>query len=276
MLNIARSPGEADEFVRALPRPLALVPTMGAIHAGHLALIDAAKGDSASVAVSIFVNPLQFGPAEDYARYPRSFENDCALLAERRIDLIYAPSTEAMYPARFAAAIDAGPVAERFEGALRPGHFRGVATVVAKLVNTIQPDLLVMGRKDAQQNAVLARMLQDLNMRTVLVVVDTVREPDGLALSSRNVYLNAEQRAVAPRLYQALRAVAASIEAGETNREYVLAGARPLLGAPLKEAYLDVVDPTGFEPLDPIRLPCTVIGSVWAGTTRIIDNIALS
>jgi pantoate--beta-alanine ligase len=223
---IARTPGDVREAITAIARPLGLVPTMGALHAGHLALVRRAREECAGVAVSIFVNPLQFGPGEDYDRYPRAFEGDVAALREAGVDLVYAPDAVTMYPDGFAAAVDPGPLGEQFEGALRPGHFRGVATVCVKLFATVAPNRVYFGAKDAQQVAVLGRIIADLNLPLELVVCPTVREPDGLALSSRNVYLDSEQRAAAPSIHRALEAIAAAVRTGETDRERAVARGR--------------------------------------------------
>ncbi|MEA2665420.1 MAG: pantoate--beta-alanine ligase, partial [Candidatus Eremiobacteraeota bacterium] len=214
---VARTPAEVRAALRDAPRPLGLVPTMGALHRGHLALVGRARAESATVAVSIFVNPLQFGPGEDFERYPRAFEGDLAALREAAVDLVYAPDVATMYPPGFAVAVDPGPLGERYEGALRPGHFRGVATVCVKLFATLGAERVYFGAKDGQQVAVLGRVIGDLNLPQELVVCPTVREPDGLALSSRNVYLSAEERAAAPALHRALAAVAAAVAEGETE-----------------------------------------------------------
>jgi pantoate--beta-alanine ligase len=248
---------------------------MGAIHAGHLSLVDRARAECATVAASIFVNPLQFGPNEDFERYPRAFKSDCAKLAERGVEFVYAPTVDAVYPPGFNRYVDVGEVASRYEGALRPGHFRGVATVVLKLINATGPDMVFFGQKDAQQCAVVQAMLRDFDVPTGMVVCDTVREPDGLALSSRNVYLSPEERLAAPSLHAALSAMCDAIEAGTSSRESVIATGRERIVLPAQEAYLDAVDSVSFAPLDPIVRPCVVIGSVQLGVTRIIDNIPL-
>jgi len=260
----------------SLPRPLGLVPTMGAIHAGHLSLVDRARAECATIVASIFVNPLQFGPSEDFERYPRAFESDCSQLEVRGVRIVYAPAVDVMYPAGFDTHVDVGDVASRYEGALRPGHFRGVATVCLKLFNAIGPDAVYFGQKDAQQCAVVGAMLRDFDLPIRMVTCPTVREPDGLALSSRNVYLSEEERAAAPSLYAALSAIRDAISSGERSRESAIALGRAKLVAPAKEAYLDIVDPTTFAPRDPVVPPCTVIGSVWLGTTRILDNIPIA
>ena len=271
-MRIVRTPADARDALAGVDRPLGLVPTMGALHAGHLSLVTHARAECRTVAVSIFVNPLQFGPNEDYDRYPRSFDSDVAALRAAGVDLVYAPDAATMYPPGFATSIDPGPVAERYEGALRPGHFRGVATVCVKLFSTISPDRVYFGAKDGQQVAVLRRVIADLDLPVELVVEPTVREPDGLALSSRNVYLNTEQRDAAPSIHRALDAVVHAVRSGETDRQRALARGRAELAAPLREAYLDLVDPATFLPAEDVHEPVLAIASAWAGTTRLIDN----
>jgi len=253
-------------------RPLGLVPTMGALHAGHLALIHRARSESATVAVSVFVNPLQFGPNEDFERYPRAFDDDVEQLRAAGVDLVYAPDVTTMYPAGFTTAVDPGPVGEGYEGALRPGHFRGVATVCTKLFATVAPDRAYFGAKDAQQVAVLRQVVGDLDLGIELIVLPTVREADGLALSSRNAYLDPAQRAAAPALHRALDAIVAVIRNGERNAQRAVERGRAELQTPLREAYLDVVDPRTFVAEPEIRTPALAIGSAWLGTTRLIDN----
>lgn len=251
---------------------MGLVPTMGALHAGHLALVERARAGNATVVTSVFVNPMQFGPNEDFERYPRAFDNDVATLRAAGVDLVYAPDVATMYPPGFSTSVEPGDVGSRYEGALRPGHFRGVATVCVKLFSTVDPERAYFGAKDAQQVAVLQRVIADLNLGLELVVAPTVREADGLALSSRNIYLDDSQRAAAPALHHALDAIVASVRAGETDRARIVARARGELREPLREAYLDVVDPRTFAAADPVRPPALAIGSVWAGATRLIDN----
>jgi pantoate--beta-alanine ligase len=275
-MRIERTPAAVREALAGAQRPLGLVPTMGALHAGHLALVRRARAECRTVAASVFVNPLQFGPGEDFERYPRAFAGDAAALREAGVDLIYAPDVAAMYPPGFATAVDPGSLGEIFEGALRPGHFRGVATVCVKLFSAVGADRVYFGAKDAQQVAVLQRVIADLDLPVELVVCPTVREPDGLALSSRNVYLDAEQRAAAPSLHRALEAIVSAVRAGEIDRERAVARGRALLAAPLREAYLDVVDPATFAAPDRIGAPALAIASAWAGTTRLIDNEPIS
>ncbi|TAM58012.1 pantoate--beta-alanine ligase [bacterium] len=270
-----RAPGECRRAVAELPAPVGFVPTMGALHAGHLAVIDRARDENAAVAVSIFVNPLQFGPHEDYERYPRVFDRDCELLREHGVQLLYAPSVETMYPEGFSTTIDVGRLSEELEGARRPGHFRGVATVVAKLLGAVAPHRLYLGQKDAQQTAVLRRLVHDLDIGTEVVIARTVREHDGLALSSRNVYLTPEQRAVAPALQRALRATAWAIEEGERDPRAAVELGRMELTAPFREDYIAVVDPATFSVQEELRRPALVLGAAYLGVTRLIDNVAV-
>ncbi len=271
-MRVCTTAGEMRAASRASERPLALVPTMGALHAGHLALVGHAQTIAATVAASIFVNPLQFAPGEDFARYPRAFADDCARFAAAGVALLYAPEAEAMYPPDFAVRVEPGSVGDGYEGALRPGHFTGVATVVLKLVNACEPDVLVMGQKDAQQLAVLARMLRDLDLPTRIDIVPTMRADDGLALSSRNAYLTPDERLAAPGLYRALCIVRDGLRAG-AERAPTLARARAAIEPPLRETYLDVVDPLTFVPCERFATPALVIGSASIGTTRLLDNI---
>jgi len=274
-MQVVRTPGSARAIARTLARPVGFVPTMGALHAGHLALVDRARRENAAVVASIFVNPLQFGPHEDYSRYPRDFPRDAALLEERGVDLLYAPSVDRMYGPDFATTIDVGPVAAPFEGAARPGHFLGVATVVAKLLHAVEPTTLYLGQKDVQQTAVLRRMIEDLDLPVAPVVCRTVRESSGLALSSRNAYLSPQERAAGPSLYRALSAVATSVAAGD-DLEAALAAGRDLLQAPLTWEYLAVVDPVTFVPLERSARPALVLGVVRAGAVRLLDNLSVA
>jgi pantoate--beta-alanine ligase len=276
-----RTAAEAAQAARRLARPLALVPTMGALHAGHLALVEAARRDCASVMATLFVNPLQFGPTEDFSRYPRAFAEDARQLEAAGVDLLFAPSVEEMYPPGFDTNIDPGAIATRYEGALRPGHFRGVATVCAKLFAIAGAECAYFGAKDAQQVAVLRQVVRDLAIPTDIVVVPTVRDADGLALSSRNTYLRPAERQAAPGLYRALQAMADAVTRGEMNRDRIVAAGRTVIATPLREAYLDVVDPLTFEPLQDIGAysgadTVTAIGSAWLGDTRLLDNLSLT
>ena len=274
-MHITRTPGELRSALAALPRPLAFVPTMGALHAGHAALIEMAKARAATVAVSIFVNPLQFGPDEDFERYPRAFEQDCRALRERGVALLYAPTPQTMYPPGFAMHVDVGGIGTCFEGARRPGHFNGVATVMTKLLNVIAPDSFVMGQKDAQQVAMLRQMMRDFDIPFEMIVAPTVRESDGLALSSRNAYLSPQDRAAAPTFHAALQTIACAIAKGERSSATALEAGSRILHPRLRADYLAVVDPHSFTQL-PHALPgALVIGAVCAGSTHLIDNVAV-
>jgi len=259
-----------------LAEPVGLVPTMGALHAGHLALVRAACERCKSVVVSIFVNPLQFGPQEDFARYPRRLAHDRELLSSAGVSAIFAPSVEEMYAQPPLVTVDPGSIGEHLEGERRPGHFRGVATVVLKLLELVRPQYAFFGQKDAQQLAVVQRMVSDLNCDTEIVSCPTVREPDGLALSSRNAYLSADERRAAPRLFQTLRAVAERLSAGRTDVPALLAELTPEL-SPLRPDYLAVVRPEEFLPLAaaPPGATLLAVGAAFAGKTRLIDNIAV-
>ncbi|HEY1883859.1 MAG TPA: pantoate--beta-alanine ligase [Candidatus Cybelea sp.] len=255
-----------------LPRPIGFVPTMGALHDGHLELVRRARERCRAVVASIFVNPLQFGPNEDLARYPRDLPGDRERLAAAGVDALFSPEPKTMYPDSFATRVDVDSSDASFEGAIRPGHFRGVLTVIAKLLNIVQPDVLFLGQKDAQQAVLTRKMLGDLNFPVELEIVPTVREPDGLAMSSRNRYLDEAQRAAAPTLYAALRAVRAALESGAAKSQALAAG-RTALSPLAKLDYLDVVDGTSFEPIEALRPPAFIIGAARLGTTRLIDNV---
>ena len=255
---------------------IALVPTMGALHAGHMALIEAAKGQADRIIASIFVNPLQFGPTEDLARYPRQEEADLALLERHGCDGVWLPDAGDLYPDGFATTVSVAGVSDRWDGEARPGHFAGVATVVAKLLIAVQPDVALFGEKDFQQLAVIKRMVTDLGLAIDIVGVPTVRDDDGLALSSRNAYLSAEDRAAALALPEALHEARAAIESGEHILvSTLLAVAR----AKLAEAgfttvdYVALVDAATLEPLDHATGEMRLIAAATIGKTRLIDNI---
>lgn len=271
-MEIVSEIGPARAQLDVLARPLGFVPTMGALHAGHLRLVDIARSASRSVVASVFVNPMQFGPNEDYERYPRDVPADCEKLAAAGVDLVFAPSAETMYPPDFSTIVDVGELGTSYEGAVRPTHFRGVATIVTKLLDIVQPDVFYLGQKDAQQTAVLSKLVRDLNIRSALEIVETVRETDGLALSSRNAYLSGEERAAAPTLYQTLNAMLSELRAGKSvveARERALRTLSPLA----RLDYLDAVDAVTFAPLEHLRVPAFVIGAAAFGRTRLIDNL---
>ena len=266
------------EATRACPRPLGLVPTMGALHEGHLALVRRAREENETVAVSIFVNPTQFGENEDLSTYPRDMERDLALLEAEGVDLVYAPSPEEVYPPGFDTWIEPGVLAERLEGAARPGHFRGVATVVAKLFNVVRPDRAYFGQKDGQQLAVIRQMARDLDMGIEIVAVPTVRDADGLALSSRNAYLTPEQRRAAPVIYRALSEARHLWEAGETDAERLRGTVCEILRQePLLAGidYVSVADASTLQELAKVEGLAMVSTAVRLGKTRLIDNVLL-
>jgi pantoate--beta-alanine ligase len=271
-MEVVTTVARAREALRSARRSLGFVPTMGALHDGHLTLVRTARNACATVAVSLFVNPLQFGPNEDLATYPRDAQRDRGKLEREAVDVLFAPESAEMYPAGFVSSVDVGQLGEIFEGAVRPGHFRGVATVIVKLLNIVRPDRLYLGQKDAQQAVVLHKTVADLNVPAEIEIVPTVRESDGLAMSSRNAYLDAAQRAHAPTLYRALVSMHRALERGVEKREAVAAGAAAL--SPSAELdYLDLVDARTFVPLDRLRPPAFIIGAARFGKTRLIDNL---
>lgn len=269
----------AMRTARAAFTDVGFVPTMGYLHEGHLHLVRRAAAESAAVAVSIFVNPTQFGPREDFARYPRNLERDLAMLNDAGVDFIFVPAVEEIYPPGFGSYVTVPAADELLEGAARPGHFRGVATVVCKLLNIVQPTRAYFGRKDAQQVAVVQQMVRDLNMPTTIVVVPTVREPDGLAMSSRNSYLSPEQRTIAPTVYQALLAVQACFQTGERNATLLRGAALTLLEhAPaISIEYVSIADPLSLRELETVGSAGALVSlAVRLGGVRLIDNISLT
>jgi pantoate--beta-alanine ligase len=260
---------------RAAGRRIGFVPTMGYLHDGHLQLIDVARRSSDFIVLSVFVNPLQFGPAEDYARYPRDLERDAQLAEERGADLLYAPATSEMYPAGDpAVSVVAPALSQRLDGAYRPGHFQGVLTVVAKLLHQVQPDVAVFGQKDFQQLVLVRRMVRDLDFHTTIDAAPIVRDPDGLALSSRNVYLSSEERQDALLLNRALAAAAARFQDGETAADPLIATAREVLerGARVGVQYIELVDPGTLESVQRATNESVLMIAAFVGVTRLIDN----
>jgi len=255
-------------------RPLGLVPTMGALHEGHFSLVRQAKTQCSPVVVSIFVNPKQFGPAEDLKKYHKSLQSDRDALADLGVDILFAPSVEEMYPAGFSTSVTVKGLSDRWEGRARPGHFDGVATVVLKLFQIVQPRTAFFGRKDAQQARVIEHMVADLNLDTQIDLCPIVREPDGLALSSRNVYLSPDDRLAATAISRTLAACKEKIESGERDVERLLAIMRDKLEAEprLTIDYVEIVDAVTFEPLRAIRGNCYALIAAKAGGTRLIDN----
>jgi pantoate--beta-alanine ligase len=266
----------AIQHARMNGAAIGFVPTMGFLHAGHLSLIHTLRAAGATfIAVSIFVNPKQFGPNEDFSRYPRDEERDAAMLQEQEVDLLFLPPVEVMYPDGASTTISVGGVSKPLEGERRPGHFDGVATVVAKLFNIVQCDLAAFGRKDAQQCAVIEQMVRDLDLPLQLVFGETMREHDGLAMSSRNAYLSVEERAKAPVLHRALRAG----EEAMTHGIHETAGIEKLMHRVVAEEggvevdYLAVVDPLTFEAPADFHRELLLVGAVKLGRTRLIDNV---
>ncbi|MEI6180826.1 MAG: pantoate--beta-alanine ligase [Chloroflexales bacterium] len=269
---------DALRAARAAFGPLGLVPTMGYLHAGHLSLVAQARQENGATAVSIFVNPTQFGPREDFARYPRDMERDLHLLAEAKVDLVFAPTVSTMYPEGFGSYVVLPAADEVLEGSARPDHFRGVATVVCKLLNIVQPTRAYFGQKDAQQTVVVRQMVRDLNLPTSIVVAPTVREADGLALSSRNTYLSAEQRAAAPVLYRALEVARQQYAAGERAGEALRQTIRAVLAsAPLVSLeYVSVADPFTLRELVVVGRDGALLSlAARLGSVRLIDNLLL-
>ena len=277
-MQILKTAQAMAQACRESPRPLGLAPTMGALHNGHLALVRRGRAENAALAVSIFVNPAQFGDGEDLSRYPRDLARDLALLEAEGVDLVFAPPVTEIYPPGFDTWIEPGDIAARLEGAARPGHFRGVATVVAKLFNIIRPDRAYFGQKDGQQAAVIRQLIRDLNLGVDLVVVPTVRDIDGLALSSRNAYLTPEQRAAAPVLYRALQRAEQLFAAGVRDAESLRREIRRVLAEePLIDAidYLSVAAADTLAEMDTLQGRAMVSAAVRFGTTRLIDNVVV-
>jgi len=262
---------------RELTGPVGFVPTMGYLHDGHLSLARKARAENPSLVVSIFVNPSQFGPQDDFQSYPRDTERDLALLEKEATDSVFMPSAEEIYPPRFNSWVEVGKVSERLEGASRPGHFRGVTTVCAKLFNIVEPDRVYFGQKDAQQAVVIKKMVTDLKMSLEIVTLPTVREPDGLAMSSRNTYLSPNERKAAPVLYRALTLAQRLWEQGETDAESIRQKMSGLIQKePLATVdYVSIANAETIDELDTVKPPALVSLAVKIGKTRLIDNIQL-
>jgi pantoate--beta-alanine ligase len=255
-------------------RLLALVPTMGALHEGHLSLVRSAQRDCSPVVVSIFVNPKQFGPSEDFQKYPRTLDADRAALAKLQVDYVFAPPAEEIYPAGFSTGVNVDGLSERLEGRARPGHFRGVTTVVLKLFEIVQPRFAFFGRKDAQQARIIRQMARDLNLDPEIVVCPIVREVDGLAMSSRNAYLSTADRRAATVLSRSLERARREIAGGETDIVRLIAAVRSVIGTEPGVAldYAEIADADTFEPAITLRKPCYILLAAHVGNTRLIDN----
>jgi pantoate--beta-alanine ligase len=276
-IHIPHEMQSACREARREGKSIGLVPTMGALHEGHLSLVRAARAQSDFVAVSIFVNPLQFGPNEDFAAYPRTLEADCALLLNEGVDLVFAPSPELMTPPEATTYIEVGGLSNKLDGGSRPGHFRGVATIVGKLFEIVRPELAFFGQKDAAQVAVLRKMVRDLNMDVQIVVCPIVREKDGLALSSRNHYLSAAERKQALCLHESLKKIQALAEAGERSAAKLLEAGKAVIAAEAgaKLDYYTAVDPLTLEAVETAGPGTLIAVAAWFGSTRLIDNLLL-
>ncbi|MEY2614912.1 MAG: pantoate--beta-alanine ligase [Verrucomicrobiota bacterium] len=265
-------------LTRTLPKPVVLVPTMGALHEGHLALVDRAKqvaGRRGTTVASIFVNPKQFGPREDFQKYPRPFARDCLLLRKRGCDLVFAPTPAQMYEPDASVLVTESKLETVLCGLARPGHFTGVCTVVTKLFHLVQPDIAIFGEKDFQQLVILRRMVRDLNFPIRVIGHPTFRETDGLAMSSRNVYLTAEERRQAPLIQQALREAERKLRTQSISRKNLQKSIQNWIeqGSMAKVDYVAVVDPKTLQPKEPTSLPVLLAAAVFFGPTRLIDNI---
>jgi pantoate--beta-alanine ligase len=266
---------EAARQARAESRIIGFVPTMGALHEGHTALVQRAKQECSPVIASIFVNPKQFGPNEDFAKYPRKLESDSEKFSAAGVNALFLPDAAEIYPTGFRTYVTVEGLSDRLEGRSRPGHFRGVATVVMKLLEIVQPHYAYFGRKDAQQVRIISQMVRDLNLDTEIVVCPIIREPDGLALSSRNAYLSADERRAATVLHRALEATRAQLTAGVRDALQLQTTMRKVIAAePLTTVdYAEIVDADAFEPIMRIARPCYAVLAVFLGKTRLIDNL---
>jgi pantoate--beta-alanine ligase len=279
-MNIYRSVDEtrvACRAARASGQRIGLVPTMGALHEGHLSLVRTAKSQCDIVAVSLFVNPTQFGPVEDLARYPRPFERDCELLEKEGVAILFAPLVDEMYPKGEGSWVVVEGLSDKLDGRSRPGHFRGVTTVVAKLFHIIEPDAAFFGQKDAAQCAVIRRMVRDLNFPVEVIVCPIVRELDDLAMSSRNAYLSPEERQRALVLQRSLKKVEESFRTGEKEASNLTAAAREVFAQEphVRLDYFEIVDPATLDPVERVSQQTLVAVAAYVGTTRLIDNVVL-
>ncbi len=276
-MEVVKTIAELRRLRASLPEPLGFVPTMGYLHEGHLSLVRQARADNASVAVSIFVNPTQFAPNDDLDRYPRDLDGDLSLLEKEGVDIVFAPSVDEMYPPRFDSRVEVDKLTRRLEGASRPGHFAGVTTVVAKLFNIVQPTRAYFGQKDAQQAIVIKKMVADMNMNLEVITLPTVRQPDGLAMSSRNSYLSADERQAALVIYRSLMLAQGLWFNGEKDAEKLRNEMARLIGKePLATIdYISIADNDTLEELKEVQTPALVSLAVKIGETRLIDNVVL-
>ncbi len=276
-INMAAAMSAISRQAHREGKRVGFVPTMGALHPGHISLVRAAREQTDVVVTSIFVNPTQFGPNEDFSKYPRTFEEDSALLAAEKTNYIFSPSVEEMYPKGATTWVDVEGLSGKLDGRSRPGHFRGVTTVVSKLFNIVQPDLAFFGQKDAAQVAVIRKMVCDLNFPVRIVVCPIVRESDGLAMSSRNAYLTPEQRKQALVLSRALKQVEKRAAGGETSAErLIVAGTQTMAEEPaVRLDYFEVVSPDTLDPVADVKQGALVAVAAYVGATRLIDNLLL-
>jgi pantoate--beta-alanine ligase len=280
-MKIVKTVKEMKEVVRDLKKQgeiIGFVPTMGYLHEGHLALIRESVRKADNTVVSIFVNPTQFGPNEDYERYPRDIERDENLLIEEKVDYLFYPSVKEMYPEGYKTYVEVRELQDKLCGLSRPGHFRGVCTIVLKLFNIVQPDIAFFGQKDAQQAIIIKRMVRDLNLDVEIKVLPIVREKDGLAMSSRNTYLNPEQRKAATVLYKSLQSAKELIEKGERNANTIISKMKELIDAEslAKIDYIEIVDLEELNPIDEIKDKALIALAIYIGRTRLIDNIIVN
>jgi pantoate--beta-alanine ligase len=276
-MKIINTVRQMQDLRKTLPEPVGLVPTMGYLHAGHISLVRQAKKDNASVVVSVFVNPTQFGPGEDFEKYPRDMEGDTEMLEEEGVDVLFAPEADDMYPSDYNSRVEVTGITQKLEGNCRPGHFRGVTTVVNKLFNIVNPGKAYFGQKDAQQAVVINKMVKDLNMNVDVVACPTIREEDGLAMSSRNVYLSYEDRQAATVLYRSLMLAKDLYDQGERNAETIRKEMVRLIKTEelAKIDYVSVADPVTLDELVEITGKALVSMAVKFGKTRLIDNVVL-
>jgi len=276
-MKVIKIISEMKSFRKALPEPVGLVPTMGYLHEGHISLVRQAKKDNASVVVSVFVNPTQFSPGEDFETYPRDLEGDVELLEEEGVDAVFAPEADEMYPANFSSRVEVTGITQKLEGNCRPGHFRGVTTVVNKLFNIVRPDRAYFGQKDAQQAVIIKKMVADLNMNLEVITCPIVREMDGLALSSRNIYLNPRERQASTVLYRSLMLAQNLYAQGERDAEIIRKEIVRLIKTEelARIDYVSIADPATLDELDEITGKALVSMAVKFGKTRLIDNVVL-
>lgn len=279
-MDIAKTIDSTRELIkdaRKADKTIGLVPTMGALHIGHISLIEAAKKQTNYVVVSIFVNPTQFGAAEDFDKYPQPFEQDTKICREHGVDLVFAPSVNEMYPSQNVTWVNIEKLTETLCGRSRPGHFKGVTAVCAKLFNIIQPDIALFGQKDAQQAVVIKRMVADLHMPLKIQVCPTVREDDGLAVSSRNKYLTPQERKDAPLLYESLQKAKQLIQAGTTDAEKIITEMKKILSRSevLQPEYVEIVNAETLQPINPVIGPALIALAARLGSARLIDNILI-